>query len=104
VVARLFEDSGYLTMWKWDVEANPHWYDAAIFASSVPIREQVGIATDMALADEDALRRHQSNLASLISIQTQQPTQTTAMLITLEQKLCELCIQRLSVFKAFVAM
>jgi hypothetical protein len=95
-IASRLKDSGYLTMWEWDMNTSPHWYDPGAFARSIASHEQPTIARHMALGQEEAVRRHQFNLANMLALNSQHPSQTITLFIHLEQKLCELCRLRLS--------
>jgi hypothetical protein len=100
-IARLLSDSGYLTMWEWDLQIAPHWYDPTVFARRVPRDEWAAVAAHMASAQAEALRRHKFNLQNMIALNAQTRSQTVELFILLEQELCELSALRLSVCKIF---
>lgn len=102
LIADALSSSGYLTMWQWDMQRNPYWYDIDIFRASIPEPEWKSTAEEMIAPAQDALRRFQKNLVSIENRNRAWPSLTGILMAELERNLCAITHQRITVLEAFV--
>jgi hypothetical protein len=100
-VLSLLADSGYLFMWKAMRERFPEWYDAKVYAQTVPLELQRETADGLYKSVMDSLRRRRHNNAVFLDTFAKHHRKTIAMLQQLELTLYELDQERLAVLENF---
>jgi hypothetical protein len=100
-VLSILNDSGYLFMWMEMRQRFPEWYDAEVYAQSVPAELQREIADALHKSILDSLRRHRHNNAILLEAFSHHQRKTIAVLQQLEITLYELDQERLAVVEQF---
>lgn len=97
---RILQESGYLSMWQFDMELNPYRYQLDAFLANVPEQQQAELAMRH-LADEPEIqRRFQINLQALTAAFSQRPRKTIAAYVSLYQTLLQISKQRAGVCEA----
>jgi hypothetical protein len=93
-IAALLTDSGYLDMWRWDVERCPYWYDLAELRIRVPAQDREKLAAARLDDEREHQRRFQTILQLLMPAQARHPRKTIRLLIALHVRLIGLSRHR----------
>jgi hypothetical protein len=93
-IAALLRDSGYLDMWRWDIERCPYWYDPTALRNRLPEEDRAELAASRLDEERELRRRFQGTLEVLVEAQARYPRETIRLLIALQVQLIGLSRQR----------